>query len=114
MTTLSILCKSAPIFWGLGLSVGLWVMACTCSGAFRGLLHRCFMQLQKKVVTAAVLCLGCAGSAMAELPTEAQAAVDKVTADITSYGTWARGAATAVTGILIGIKLFRKFSNRAT
>lgn len=72
------------------------------------------MQLKQKVLAAVVLCLGCAGSAMAELPAEAQAAVNKVTADITSYGTWAWGAATAVTGILIGIKLFRKFSNRAT
>lgn len=70
--------------------------------------------MKAKVAAVGVIALGVVGSANAALPTDAQAAVDSVNTFATDMIAWAWPVVATVTVAAIGIKLFKKFTSKAT
>lgn len=68
-----------------------------------------------KVAAGSFMAVGMIGSAQAqEAGTTASAVFDQITAEATEMGGYALGAVAVITGSLIGIKLLKKFANRAS
>ena len=70
--------------------------------------------LKTKVSAFGAGVVGLVGSANADLPAEAQAAVDSVNSFATDMIAWAWPVVATVTVAAIGIKLFKKFTSKAT
>lgn len=70
--------------------------------------------MKAKVAAVGAIALGVVGSANAALPTDAQAAVDSVNTFATDMIAWAWPVVATVTVAAIGIKLFKKFTSKAT
>ena len=70
--------------------------------------------MKAKVAAVCASALGVVGSANAALPADAQAAVDSVNTFATDMIAWAWPVVATVTVAAIGIKLFKKFTSKAT
>ena len=73
-----------------------------------------FKNLKSKIAVVGVLTLGAAVSAHAALPAAAQGAVDGVGTFANDMIAWAWPVVAVVTVASIGIKLFKKFTSKAT
>ncbi|MFT2112015.1 major coat protein [Marinomonas sp. 2405UD68-3] len=70
--------------------------------------------LKTKVAATSVIVAASVTTAQAALPADAQAAVDSVNTFATDMIAWAWPVVATITVAGIGIKLFKKFSNKAT
>ncbi|WP_018414797.1 major coat protein [Teredinibacter turnerae] len=71
-------------------------------------------RMKTKLGAVITIAAGAASSANAALPADAQTAVDSVSTFATDMITWAWPVVATVTVAAIGIKLFKKFTNKAT
>lgn len=66
------------------------------------------------LILAGLGALAATGTANAALPAEAQTAMDGLVTLVADYNTAAWTVVVAIVGSIIGIKLFKKFANKAT
>ncbi|RBP83189.1 phage coat protein [Marinomonas rhizomae] len=71
-------------------------------------------KVKSKVAVASSIVAVSISSAHAELPVDAQAAVDSVSTFATDMITWAWPVVATVTVAGVGINLFKKFTSKAT